>query len=97
MDSLLYARIKQYLQTRHQCDPHSCGAVVFNMRKVARMAGYDLDERFASAGLGAGPDAEAAAGIVQHATVGGGGSAVSDYVVKQAIDRWSRMTPGMGM
>ena len=96
MNSLVHARVKQYLQHRLRCEPHACGAVLFNMQKVARVAGYDLDQRFARAGLGAGPEAEVASGIVDRA-LGGGGNAVTEHVLKQTLDRWTRTTSGMGM
>lgn len=97
MNSLVQDRVRQYLQTRLQYDPFSCGAILFNMRHAAQVAGFELDHRFAHAGLSAGPDARVASGIVDRALGGGGGGVVSDPIMKSTLDRWVQTTPGMGM
>ena len=97
MNSLVEERVKSYLRNRLRYGPYDCGAVLLNMRNVARTAGYDLDHRFARAGLAAGPDACVAASLVNHALGGGGGSAVGEYRMRQTIDRWVRTTSPMGM
>ena len=97
MNSLVQARVREYLQTRLKCDPFNCGAILFNMRHAARVAGFELDPRFAHAGLSAGPDARVASGIVDRALGGGGGGVVSDHIMRSTLDRWVETTPGMGM
>ncbi len=95
MNSIVEANVRAYLKDRLQYDPYECGAIVKNMRSLARAAGHDLDERFARAGLGAGPEGRVAAGIVDLA-LGGGGSETSGYAIRQEIDRWLRTTPQTG-
>ena len=95
MDSVVEARVRTFLQTRLHYTPHDCGAIIFNMRHAARVAGYDLDERFGQAGLAAGPDARVASGIVNHA-LDKGGDTVSEDVMKQTIDRWLQTSAPMG-
>jgi hypothetical protein len=97
MNSIVEEKVKGYLRNRLQYDPYKCGAVLFNMRKVARVAGHDLDYRFARAGLAAGPDANVASTIVQRAIGASGGTAVGEHVMKQTVDRWTRTTRSMGM
>jgi len=92
MNSVVQASVRRYLQERLHCRPFDCGAVLFNMRKVARMAGHDLDERFAEAGLGAGPEAAVASGIVKRAIGAGGGEPVTDDIIKQTVRLWVRTT-----
>ena len=96
MNAIVEARVRTFLQTRLYYDPYDCGAIVFNMRQAARVSGHDLDPRFARAGLGAGPDARIASGIVNHA-MGGGGDTTSEDVMKNTIDRWLQTSSPMGM
>ena len=97
MDSIVEAKVKLYLRERLQCDPFDCGAVLFNLRKLARAGGHALDSRFARAGLGAGVEARVASEIVDRAMGGGGGAATSEHHMKLATDTWVRTTPPMGM
>ena len=96
MDSIMEARIKRFLIDRVRCDFYDCGAVVARMRQLARMSGFGLDGRFALAGLGAGPEARVAAGIVQRSLVGGGGTATAEKDITLAVNRWIRTNPPMG-
>ncbi len=96
MNSIDEANVRNYLRYRLQYDPYECGSIVYNIRSLARMAGHDIDHRFAHAGLGAGPEARIAAGIVDLA-LGGGGCETSMYTIRQEIDRWLRVTPPKGM
>jgi hypothetical protein len=66
------------------------------MRTVAQMAGHDLDERFAEAGLGAGPEAAAASAIVKRALEMGGGGPATEQIVKQTVRQWVRVTRPLG-
>ncbi len=97
MNSIVEEKVKGYLRNRLQYDPHDCGAILANMRRAARVAGYVLDHRFASAGLGAGPDARVASNLVGRSIGGGGGGAVNEYLIKRTLDRWVRTTQPMGM
>ena len=96
MNSVVQAKIRRYLQERLGCRPTDCGAVMFNMCNAAQMAGHDLNERFAEAGLGAGPDAAVASGIVKRAIGSGGGSPVTDEIIKTTVRRWIRTTRKVG-
>lgn len=96
MNSIVEERVKGYLRTRLHYDPYACGAILFNMRQAARVAGFGVDERFSRAGLSAGPEARVASGIVGQALGGGKGDAVSAHVMGQVLARWLRTTPSMG-
>jgi hypothetical protein len=95
MDSIVEARIKDFLQYDLHYRAYDCGTIVECMNDLARMAGYDLDDQFARAGLGAGPEARIAAGIVDRA-LGGGGCETSDYAIRTEINRWVRSHPRKG-
>jgi hypothetical protein len=97
MNSLVEARVRTFLTTRLHRDAYEGGAIMFNIRKLSRVAGHDTDRRFAQAGLATGPDARVASAIVDQATGGGGGGAVSHYEMNQTIDRWVQKTPPMGL
>jgi len=92
MDSLVEAKVRDYLRDCMRCGPVECGTVLVNMRSVARMSGFALDDRFANAGLGAGPEARVASAIVQLA-LGGGGVETPEYTIRSQVDRWLRTTP----
>lgn len=92
MDSIVEARLKMYLRDKYHCTPLQAANVVEHVRELALVAGYDLDERFAEAGLGAGPEARIASRLVEHA-IGNGGSETSEWEVAQEIARWLRGRP----
>jgi len=92
MNSIVEAKIGDYLRSRLHLGPYECGAVVYCIRNLARMAGHDLDDRFAGAGLGAGPEARVGAAIVDLA-LGGGGCETSEYTIRQEVARWLWTTP----
>ncbi len=96
MNSIVEAEIRDYLRNRLHYDPYECGAIVTRMRELARVGGYDLNHKFAGSGLGAGPEARIAAGIVDLAT-GGGGCETATYVIRKEIDQWLRTSPPTGM
>jgi hypothetical protein len=96
MNSLVESDVKLYLQTWLRCDPFDCGTIVECMRNQARIAGHELDHRFAGAGLAAGPEARVAACIVERA-LGGNGCETSDYTVRKQIDDWIRLNPRKGL
>ena len=91
MNSIVEARIGDYLRNRLRLRPYDCGAVVYCIQNLARMAGHDLDDRFAGAGLGAGPEARVASAIVDLA-LGGGGCETSEYTIRLEVGRWLRTT-----
>ena len=97
MNSIAEAKLRNFLRDHLHYDPYECGTIIYNIRSLARMAGHDIDPRFAHAGLGAGPEARVAAGVVELSMVGGGGCETSMYTIRQEIDRWLRNTPPKGM
>jgi hypothetical protein len=95
MNSIVEAKVKDYLRNRYYVNPYDCGTIVDRMNMLARAAGHDLDERFARAGMGAGPEGRIAAGIVDLATLGGGGE-TPEYTIKQHLDMWVRTNRQLG-
>lgn len=96
MNSLVEAKVKDFLINRLHYDPYQCGTVVECMRQFARIAGHGLDERFRHSGLGSGPEGRVAAGIVDQA-LGGGGCETSMYETRMHIDEWIRRHPAKGL
>lgn len=92
MDSVVDAKIVDYLKLTWHYRPDQCGTILDHMQTLARVAGYDLDERFASASLAAGPEASIAAGIVGRA-LNKGGSAISDYAIRTQTEAWLHTLP----
>jgi hypothetical protein len=95
MDSLAEAKVKDMLQHWLHYGPYDCGTVVEQMTAVARTAGFDLDARFAGAGLGAGPEAQVASRILARALLEGGDE-TSDYAMRKEIEKWLREHPRKG-
>ncbi len=89
MDSLVEAKVQEYLintlQVRHVDAP----TVLQCMRDLARVRGHEIDEQFGELGSSdnAGPEAQVAAAIVQRA-IGKGGTETSDYDVRKQIEQW---------
>jgi hypothetical protein len=99
VNSTVEAKVKDYLINDLYYHQHDCGTIVECINSLARMEGYDVDERFARAGLGAGPEARIASAIVDRA-LGGGGAAlpeVPEYAIKAEVSRWLRVHPRLGM
>ncbi len=96
MNSIVEAKIRDYLRYDLHCRPYDCGTIIECMTSLARAAGHDLDESFAHAGLGAGPEARVASAIVERA-LGGGGSETPEYAIKTEISRWIRSHPRKGL
>ena len=90
MNSIVEGRVETFLNSSLHYDPQDCGTIVGAMRALARVVGHDLDERFAHASLGAGPEGRMAAGILGRA-LHEGGCETSDDAIKATIDRWLRM------
>ena len=95
MNMIIEAKIKDFLRYVLHVSPTDCGTVVTCMRTLAQVAGFNLDERFASAGLGAGPEGRVAASIVDRA-LGGGGCDTSEYAIRQELDHWLRTSTQSG-
>ena len=93
MDSVADGKVTGYLRNKWHYRPFDCERALNRIRELSRVAGYGLDARFGQAGLAAGPDASVAAGIVNRALGGGGGSVVSDFIMKSTLDRWLRTAP----
>jgi hypothetical protein len=96
MNSLVEAKIKEYLINRLHYDPYDCGSAVECIRSLARVAGHDLDERFRHANMGAGPEGRVASGICDLA-LGGGGCETSEYAIRMHLDDWIRRHPVKGL
>ncbi len=92
MQALEEAKTGHYLQYVLNYDALEARVVLYNMRNLASMAGHELDHRFTKVGLGAGPEARVAAGILDLA-LGGGGCETAMYTIRQEIDKWIRTTP----
>ncbi len=98
MDSIVAAKVRRFLMDRFHLDPQNAGVIAGKIRSLARMAGFNLDERFASAGLGAGAEANIASNIVARALgKSGSGSATAEKDIRVAIERWTRTTPATGL
>lgn len=88
MNSMLVGRIKTFLGRELHYDPYQCNAVIGKMAALARMAGYELDTRFAQAGLGAGPEARVASRLITYSLAGSRGTETSEYEIRRTIQRW---------
>lgn len=89
MNSIVEAKVNDLLTNNFHYHSHDCGTIIERIRSLALAAGHDLDDRFAHAGLGAGPEARIASVIVDRAMLGGGCEA-PDYAIRQEVDRWIR-------
>lgn len=91
MDTHLEQKVWHYLRDRLGFSPLDCDTVQHHIKKVARAGGYAVDHRFADAGLGSGPEARVASGIVKYA-MGGGGISLCDHELKRTVEYWLRTT-----
>lgn len=96
MNSVFEARILDYLRQELKCEYYDTGTILECMRSQARMAGHELDERFAFAGLGAGPEARVASRIATRAMCGGAGFETADYAMSKEIAYWLIKHPRVG-
>lgn len=92
MNSIVEAKVKDLLRHWYHYDPNQAATAVETMRDLARTAGHDLDHRFATAGLGAGPECRVAAGLVDRAMLGSG-CETSDYAIRKEIEYWLLQRP----
>lgn len=95
MDSLVQSRIRRFLRERLYVKYHDTGAIMFNVRNLARASAFALDDSFGESGLASGPESRVACMLVNRA-FGRTGDATSLYVVKKKIEEWIRLTPPMG-
>lgn len=96
MNAIVEAKVKDLLKLKYYVNPYDCGTIVDRMNMLARAAGYDLDERFARAGMGAGPEGRVASTIVDMATLGGGGE-TPEYTIRQTLNMWIRTNRQLGL
>lgn len=89
MNSVIEGRIKGYLVDHLKYKVTDCGVILTKIDALAQMAGFAVDEKFAGAGLGAGPEARVATAIVDLA-LGGGGNETSEYEIRMEIGNWLR-------
>lgn len=92
MNSIVEGKIRDYLVNDLHYRSYASSTILTAMRPLAAVTGHDLDECFAQAGLGAGPEARIASGIVDRA-LGGGGCETSEYAMRTQIADWLRRTP----
>ncbi len=95
MNSDIEERICMLLENWFHYDSNDCGTILACMRSQARMAGFELNGRFAAAGLGAGPEARVASRIVKRALLGGGDE-TSDYSIETQVREWVLRNPMKG-
>lgn len=95
MNSVVEAKIKDYLILNLKYKSNQIGPILDKIDEAAGMAGFDVDERFAAAGLGAGPEARVASRIVD-ASLLGGGTETPEYSIKKEIDDWLRRAKPKG-
>ena len=96
MDSIVQEKVKHFLLRKLFRDHYECGAITAQVTRLAQMAGYDLDQRFADSGLASGPEARVAAAIVAKSIGTGGGGSTSPYEMTNMINTWVRTKPRMG-
>lgn len=95
MNSITEQQIRMFLTEDLRYPKEDCGTVLDCMTFQAVAAGHDLDDRFARASLGAGPEARVASQIVGRA-LGGSGLEVPEYAMRKQIDEWIRKNPRKG-
>lgn len=96
MEPLAEEYVRMFLRATFHLDLPQVKVVLTRLTSAAQVGGFDLDERFAGAGLGAGPEARVAAAIVGHSQVGlGGGGAVDKAEMRDTISRWLRTSGGV--
>ena len=93
MNAVVLARLKTFLQHNLHYQPDQANAIISKVRTLALMAGYDIDFRFALAGLGAGPEARVASRLITYALVGSHGTETTEYEIRRQIERWLLAKP----
>ena len=95
MDSVVEAKVRDLLQNWLKYSPYDCGTIIEQMTAVAAVGGFDADERFAEAGLGAGPEARVASRILARALLEQGNETPDDEM-RKVMDKWLREHPRKG-
>jgi hypothetical protein len=93
MNAIAEARVRNYLISDLHYSPLQAGTIIFNMRALAKAGGHDLDEEFGFAGLGAGPEARVASGIMRVAQTSHSEWETPEYNIKKEINLWLLKTP----
>src|SRR5262245_42037366 len=94
MNANVDMKIKQYLRFRQGYEPQQVGSIIHVMRQLAGAVGFDLDNRFAYAGLGAGPEARIASEIVSRSTLAGALTS-GEPVIRKQIELMLKLHPEM--
>ncbi len=89
MNSIVEAKVKNYLISHWHYNPYDCGTIVEAMDALAAVGGNALEDGFAFVGLAAGCEARIASAIVDRALLGGGAS-TSEYEIRAQINEWLR-------
>ena len=95
MNAVVLARLKTYLEHYLHYLPDESNAIVSKVRALALMAGHDIDFRFATAGLGAGPEARVASRLITYALVGSHGTETTEYEIRRQVERWLLAKPAL--
>ncbi len=90
MNSIVEAQVKAYCRHGLGYNPYQCNTILECVRHLAQSAGYDLDERFARAGLGSGPEGRVASAIVDRA-MGGSSPDTPEHTIRQHTYQWLGM------
>ena len=96
MNAIVEGEVASFLVNTMHLRHYDVGTVIECMREVAGAAGYDLDDRFAEAGLGGGPEARVASRIV-HFGLGLGGTETPEDSIRAQIQAWIRSRPQKGL
>jgi len=89
MNAITEAKVRTFLQNWLHYRPVQCNTIVRVIRDLARPAGHEIDDRFAGAGLGAGPERAVASTLIDKA-IGGGGCSTADYEIRMHCEKWLR-------
>ena len=92
MDSVVETRVLGYCRNDLGYDVWPCQTILKCVRDLARASGYDLNEKFARAGLGAGPEGRIASAIVERA-LGGSSPDTPEYTIRMHVRDWLRTNP----
>ncbi len=95
MSSIVEAKVADFLQNWLRYDPNDSGTVLEQIRALARVSGFELDERFARAGMAAGPEGRVASRIVGRA-LRRRGNGTTEYAMRKEIDAWLRGNTSKG-
>jgi hypothetical protein len=86
LESNVEPKIAQYLRWHLRYRPEQVGNVIYFMRQFARAVGYNIDGRFAFAGLGSGPEAKMSSEIAGRA-IGSGAYSTGEGAMRRWINQ----------